>query len=63
MKKAISSIKFILLGIMVLLLSAATFIEKYRGSEFMANNFYHSWWFFALWGLLAVAFLLPDGSK
>lgn len=40
-------------GIM-LLLGAATFVEKFNGTAFAASHIYQSWWFVALWTLLAV---------
>ena len=36
-------------------MGAATFIEKYRGTGFAHAAVYGSWWFVALWALLAVA--------
>ena len=36
-------------------MAAATFIEKSRGTDFVHTAVYGSWWFTALWALLAVA--------
>ncbi len=35
-------------------LAAGTIFEKYRGAEWVANNFYGSWWFAVLMGVVAV---------
>lgn len=51
-------LKTIAFGCMVLLMSvlvSATFIEKIYGTGFAISNIYHSWWFIALWALLAVS--------
>lgn len=42
-------LSFILLAILLLLLSAVTFIEKYCGSAFVGRYIYDSWWFILLW--------------
>lgn len=34
--------------IVVLAMIAATLIESVEGSDFVARNIYHSWWFIAL---------------
>lgn len=52
---------FGLAGATVLLLTAATLIEKYRGTEFVAAHVYRAPAFVALWGLLgatALAYVL-----
>lgn len=36
-------------------MAAATVIEKFKGSDFVAGNVYGAWWFSALWAVLAVA--------
>ncbi len=36
-------------------MGAATFVEKYRGTDFAHAAVYGSWWFAALWALLAAA--------
>ncbi len=41
--------------IVVLAMIAATLIESVAGSDFVAQNIYHSWWFISLWALLAIA--------
>lgn len=40
--------------IVVLAMIAATLIESVEGSGFVAQYIYHSWWFIALWALLAI---------
>ena len=41
--------------LVVACMGVATFIEKYRGTGFAHAAVYGSWWFVALWALLAVA--------
>lgn len=36
------------------LLGFATFVEQARGPLFVSAHIYHTWWFFALWALLAL---------
>ncbi len=40
---------------LVLVMGLATFVEQVNGTAFSLSHIYHSWWFFALWGLLAVS--------
>ena len=40
---------------LVLVMGLATFVEQVNGTAFALSHIYHSWWFFALWGLLAVS--------
>lgn len=35
-------------------MAAATFVEKFRGTEFVHASVYGSWWFVSLWAVLAV---------
>ena len=46
-------ISFILLGIIVVVLIAATILEKTYGTPFVTTQVYGSWWFIALWAALA----------
>lgn len=39
----------------IVIMAAATITEKYMGGDFVADTIYGSWWFAALWALLAVA--------
>ncbi len=48
-------IVFTLYVLVIVTMAAATFIEKSRGTDFVHNAVYGSWWFTALWALLAVA--------
>ena len=41
--------------LVIAVMAAATFVEKYRGTDFVHTAVYGSWWFTALWALLAVA--------
>ena len=38
--------------IVVVVMAAATIIEKYHGTDYAADNIYGAWWFSALWALL-----------
>lgn len=46
---------FITYAAVILVMAAATVIEKERGTEFVACSIYGSWWFMALWAVLAAA--------
>ena len=41
--------------LVVACMAAATFVEKYHGTDFTHAAVYGSWWFTALWTLLAAA--------
>ncbi|MBQ4387450.1 MAG: cytochrome c biogenesis protein CcsA [Prevotella sp.] len=41
--------------VVVVVMAAATIVEKYQGMEYAATHIYGSWWFCLLWGLLTVA--------
>ena len=45
---------FGLLGLIVILLMAATIVEKLYGSSFAIQNIYSAWWTVVLWGLMAI---------
>lgn len=51
----LKTISFGSMALLMLVLVAATFIEKQEGTLFTTCNIYHSWWFIALWALLAVS--------
>ena len=47
----------------VVLMAAATIVEKYEGTAYVADHWYGAWWFTALWALLtavAVAWFLKQ---
>ncbi len=50
MKKAIVCVVVLVAAV----LAAGTIVEKYRGAEWVAGNFYGAWWFAVLMGLVAV---------
>ena len=50
--KAVSFGSMILL---MLVLIVATIVEKSYGTSFTVGNIYHTWWFIALWALLALS--------
>ncbi len=55
MKRLLKTISFGAAGVIVPVLVVATILEKLFGSAFAIENIYHSWWFIAMWALLAVA--------
>lgn len=46
---------FTLYILVVVCMGAATFVEKYRGTDYAHSAIYGSWWFVVLWALLAAA--------
>ena len=54
MKNLLKTLSFGAAAVIVTVLVAATILEKLCGSAFAIENIYHSWWFIALWALLAV---------
>ena len=38
--------------VVVVVMAAATIVENYQGTEFVAQHIYGAWWFSALWALL-----------
>lgn len=54
MKRLLKTVSFGSMGAIVLVLIAATLLERLHGPSFATNNIYHSGWFIALWALLAV---------
>lgn len=53
MQKLLRTTLFALYVIVVVCMGAATVVEKYRGTEFVASNIYGAWWFSLVWALLA----------
>ena len=58
MKSPLKTLSFGAAAVIVTVLVAATILEKLCGSAFAIENIYHSWWFVALWALLAVTALI-----
>lgn len=54
MKKPLKTLSFGAAAVIVTVLVVATILEKLCGSLFVVEYFYHSWWFVALWVLIAV---------
>ncbi len=50
----IKNITFTLYAIAILVMAIATITEKTHGTPFVLSNIYGSWWFTALWSLLAI---------
>ncbi len=53
--KVLKRVTFSLAAAIILILMAATIIEKFHGSTFVSENIYGSVWFVALWGVTAIA--------
>ena len=51
----VSKIPFILLLLAVAVIATATFVEGRSGSAYARQAIYGTWWFVALWGMIAVA--------
>ena len=47
-------ILFALYILVIVVMAAATFVEKFRGTEFVHASVYGSWWFVGLWAVLAL---------
>ena len=45
---------FTIYAIVILVMAMATFIEKTHGTPYVLSNIYGSWWFTALWAVLAI---------
>lgn len=45
---------FTALFLLVMVMGAATFVEKQQGADWVARYVYGSWWFALLWGIVAV---------
>ena len=41
--------------VVVVVMAAATIVEKYQGTEYVSDHVYGSWWFSLLWALLAAS--------
>ena len=54
MDRFVKTLLFILYPIIAVCMAAATVIEKYKGTDFVSDNIYGSWWFSLLWALLLV---------
>ena len=39
----------------VIVMAIATIVEKIHGTTFVSSKIYSTWWFSAMWGILAVA--------
>jgi len=50
----LKKITFTLYAIVIAVMAMATFIEKTEGTPFVLSNFYGSWWFCVLWGIMAI---------
>ena len=48
MKQSVIALYFVV----VVVMAAATIVERYQGTDFVAANIYGAWWFSLLWGVL-----------
>ena len=53
MQKTTKPLLFAVYILVVVCMGAATIVEKYKGSDFVASYIYGSWWFVLLWAVLA----------
>jgi len=49
---------FSLYALIIVCMGAATLVEKYRGTDFVLEHIYGSWWFTAAWALLSAVAVL-----
>ena len=66
MLKSIKKIVFALYVVVVVCMGAATVIEKYEGTDFVASHIYGAWWFSLLWAALAamaIFYFLKNRTK
>jgi len=52
--KLLTRLLTILMVALIVLLGAATFIEQDKGTAFVSKNIYHTYWFCACWGAIAL---------
>lgn len=53
MQKYVKRLLFLLYPLIIVTMGAATVIEKYQGTDFVASSIYGAWWFSLLWAALA----------
>ena len=51
----LKKIAFTIYAIVIFVMAMATIIEKTKGTPYVLNNVYGSWWFTSLWALLAIS--------
>ena len=51
----LKKIAFTIYAMVIFVMAMATFMEKTKGTPYVLNNVYGSWWFASLWALLAVS--------
>ena len=52
--KLVKKTLFALYALVIVCIGLATVIEKYRGTDYVADYIYGAWWFSALWAVLTV---------
>ena len=51
----LKKIAFTIYAMVIFVMAMATFMEKTKGTPYVLNNVYGSWWFSSLWALLAIS--------
>ena len=55
MERLLRRVAFGIVGLLVVVLAAATLLGRFYGQSSVLSGIYHAWWFIFLWALLAVA--------
>ena len=53
--KTLRILPFMIVAAVVIVMAIATIVEKIHGTTFVSSKIYSTWWFSAIWGILAVA--------
>lgn len=53
--KILRILPFLIVAAVVIVMAIATIVEKIHGTTFASSKIYSTWWFSAIWGLLAIA--------
>ncbi len=56
--KSYKKITLISLIVMLLVMAIATFAEKFKGTPFVTEHVYRSWWFVGIWFIFGISMLL-----
>lgn len=53
--KILRILPFLIVAAVVIVMAIATIVEKIHGTTFVSTKIYSTWWFSAIWGILAIA--------
>lgn len=53
--KILRILPFLIVAAVVIVMAIATIVEKIHGTTFVSSKIYSTWWFSAIWGILAIA--------